>query len=299
MFSQVVDAVDVGLAVLDRDLRIRHWNRWLQLHCAIPPDQIIGRHICDVFPNVNRPRFLNNCKAVFAFGNSCVFSQKLHRYLFPFKPASPFESDFEYMQQNCNMGPLSNEKGVVDYLFIAVHDVTETVSFEQKLTALNLMDGLTGICNRRGLEQRLKKEMDRHKRYGRPLSLMIFDLDHFKAVNDMHGHQCGDRILKNIAELIGRSIRTEDTLGRYGGEEFCCVMPETTMDAAVVLAERFRTKIAGHAFRCGAERISVTISLGVAAMSAKTATPDLLLSRAEDGLYMAKNRGCNRVEVAG
>ena len=296
MFSQVFDMVDIGLVILDKELQVRYWNRWMQLHSDIVPEKIIGTSICDIFPNLKRPRFLNNCKAVFTFGNFSFFSQKLHRYLFPFKPISSFDADFEYMQQNCTMGPLRNEKGDINYLFIAVHDVTETVNFEQKLMALNRMDALTNVHNRRSLEIHLKEEVERHKRYGHPLSLIMFDIDHFKHVNDTYGHQCGDYILQTIAELIGRSIRSEDILARYGGEEFCCVLPETSIEAAMILAERFRKKIADHVFEYQKDRVHVTISLGVSTMRSKTATPDILLKDADDGLYAAKNRGRNQIE---
>lgn len=290
--------VDVGLVILDRDLRTCYWNRWMQLHCSIPLEKILGNLVCDVFPNLKRPRFLNNCKAVFAFGNFCFFSQKLHHYLFPFKPISTFDANFQYMQQSCTMGPLRNEKGDIEHLFIAVHDVTETVSFEQKLMALNMIDSLTGTNNRRSLESHLKEEVERHKRYNHPLSLIMFDIDHFKSVNDNYGHQCGDFVLQKIAEIVTHSIRNEDTLARYGGEEFCCLLPETPIDAAAKLAERFRTAIADHSFKFGKSTVRITISLGVSAMNAKAPTPELLLKKADDGLYMAKNKGRNRFEVA-
>lgn len=195
------------------------------------------------------------------------------------------------------MGPLRGEKGDIDYLFIAVHDVTETVNFEQKLVALNLIDALTGVNNRRSLETNLQEEVDRHKRYGHPLSLIMFDIDHFKQINDTYGHQCGDSILQAIATLISSSIRKEDTLARYGGEEFCCLLPETTLEAAMILAERFRKKIADHLFLCQEDSVHVTISLGVSTMSSKTTTPELLLKNADDGMYAAKNKGRNRIEV--
>lgn len=289
--------VDIGLVILDHDLRVRYWNRWMHLHSDIDADKIIGSFVCDVFPNLNRPRFLNNCKAVFTFGNFCFFSQKLHHYLFPLKPISSFDSDFKYMQQNCTMGPLRNEKNDITSLFIAVHDVTETVSFEKKLMELNMIDSLTGMNNRRSLELHLKEEIERHKRYGHALSLIMFDIDHFKQVNDTYGHQCGDSILQAIAELIGDSIRSEDILARYGGEEFCCVLPETPLSAAAVLAERFREKIADHVFVCQDHRVHLTISLGVSTMGEKAATSDELLKNADDGLYAAKNRGRNQLEV--
>jgi len=297
IFHQVFDMVDIGLVILDHDLRVSYWNRWMHLHSHIEPDKIIGSFVCDVFPNLKRPRFLNNCKAVFTFGNFCFFSQKLHHYLFPLKPISSFDSAFKYMQQNCTIGPLRNEKNDITHLFIAVHDVTETVSFEQKLMELNMMDALTGMNNRRSLELHLKDEVDRHKRHGHPLSLIMFDIDHFKHVNDTYGHQCGDSVLQAIAELIGASIRSEDILARYGGEEFCCILPETPLSAAVPLAERFREAIAGHVFSCQNHRIRLTISLGVSTMGINTATADALLKNADQGLYAAKNRGRNQLEV--
>lgn len=297
IFYQVFDMVDIGLVILDRDMRVRFWNRWMQLHSNIAPEKIIGSSVCDVFPNLKRPRFLNNCKAVFTFGNFCFFSQKLHHYLFPFQPISSFDADFKYMQQSCTMGPLRNEKGEINNLFIAVHDVTETVNFEQKLVALNMIDALTGVNNRRSFESHLKEEVDRHKRYGHPLSLIMFDIDHFKDVNDTYGHQCGDSVLQAIAVLIGGSIRSEDILARYGGEEFCCILPETPLEAALILAERFRNKIADHLFECQQNRVRLTISLGVTAMGSKTTTAEMLLKKADDGLYAAKNKGRNRFEV--
>lgn len=297
MFSQVFDMVDIGLVILDKELRVQYWNRWMQLHSNIVHDQIQGSLICDVFPNLKRPRFLNNCKAVFTFGNFCFFSQKLHRYLFPFKPISSFDTGFQFMQQNCTMGPLRNEQGDITHLFIAVHDVTEAVNFEQRLVALNMIDALTGVNNRRSLEAHLRDEVDRHKRYSHPLSLIMFDIDHFKNVNDTYGHQCGDFVLQKIAEIVGNTIRTEDVLARYGGEEFCCVLPETSAASAMILAERLRKKIADHVFEFQKERIRVTISLGVSFMNAGTSTADMLLKKADDGLYAAKNGGRNQIKM--
>lgn len=298
MFYQVFDMVDVGLVILDSELRVCFWNHWMQMHSNLTPERIIGSYVCEEFPNLKRPRFLNSCKAVFTFGNFCFFSQKLHRYLFPFEPVSTFDTaDYEHMQQNCTMGPLRNDKGEITHLFISVHDVTETVKFEQRLVELNMIDALTGINNRRSFELHLGEEADRHKRYGHPLSLIMFDIDHFKNVNDTYGHQCGDYVLQTIAVLIGNSIRSEDVLARYGGEEFCCILPETPLEAALILAERFRSTIADHSFCCQHNAIELTISLGVSSMGPETTTAQQLLKKADDGLYLAKNRGRNRIEV--
>ncbi|MFO7568789.1 MAG: GGDEF domain-containing protein [Smithellaceae bacterium] len=297
IFFQVFDMVDIGLVILDRDLKVCHWNRWMELHSGINPESIVGSAVCELFPNLKRPRFLNNCKSVLTFGNFCFFSQKLHHYLFPFKPISSFDSEFGHMQQSCTMGPLRNEQGDIEYIFIAVHDVTETVNFERKLMALNMIDALTGINNRRSLESRLKDEVDRFKRYGHPLSLIIFDIDHFKQINDTYGHQCGDYILQEIALHIRNSIRSEDFLSRYGGEEFCCLLPDTPPAAALILAERFRNKIADAVFEYSDQSIRVTISLGVSTMCEGIVSGEMLLKKADSGLYAAKNAGRNLTKM--
>jgi len=295
IFFQVFDMVDIGLVILDRDLRICHWNRWMQLHSGIYADKIVGSLVFDAFPNLQRPRFLTSCKSVTTFGNFCFFSQKLHHYLFPFKPISALDAEFKFMQQSCTMGPLRGENGKIDYIFISVHDVTEAVSFEKKLLEMNMKDALTGINNRRSLELHIRDEVDRHKRYDHPLGLIMFDIDFFKQVNDAYGHQCGDHILKAIATTIEKSIRMEDVLARYGGEEFCCLLPETTLDAAIVLAERFRINVAKKVYKYQGKTIKVTISLGVASMHGDRMTAESLLKKADQGLYEAKKTGRNRV----
>ncbi len=295
IFFQIFEMVDIGLVVLDKDLRIRHWNRWMQLHSGINPDKITGSVVFESFPNLKHPRFMNNCKAVLTFGNFCFFSQKLHHYLFPFKPISSFDSQFDFMQQNCTMGPLRNEDGSIAFIFIAVHDVTETVNFEQKLMELNLIDSLTGMHNRRSLEISLKEEIERYKRYGHPLSMIMLDIDYFKRVNDTYGHQCGDFILQQIATTIEQNLRSHDIFARYGGEEFCCLLPETSIEQAANLAERFRQKISQNPYCYQDTRVDVTISLGVSTLNEETTTADMLLKKADMGLYAAKNAGRNCV----
>lgn len=296
-FSQVFDMVDIGLVILDKDLHVRHWNRWMHLHSGIDPGSITGSIVFDTFPNLKHPRFINKCKAVLTFGNFCFFSQKLHHYLFPFKPESFFYPDFDFMQQSCTMGPLRGENGLIEYIFIAVHDVTDTVTFEQKLMELNRKDALTGVHNRRSLEINLKEEIERTRRYRHPLSMIMLDIDHFKNVNDTYGHQCGDYILQQIALAIEKITRSQDILARYGGEEFCCLLPETSIEGAKLLAERFRKKISEKAYSYLDKNIAVTISLGVSTLKEESDTAEILLEKADSALYAAKNSGRNRVEV--
>lgn len=293
LLTQIFDTVNIGVVTFDRELRVQFWNRWMELHSGISAEKIIGSPIIDFYPGLNTQRFTKNCKAVFSFGNFSFFSQKLHRYLFPFKPDSSFGSSFEFMQQSCTMGPLRDQDNSISSLFLIVQDVTELAASEQRLMEMNVKDGLTGVYNRRYLEVRLKEECERHFRYGKEMSLVMLDIDFFKTVNDRYGHQCGDLVLKSVADEITRLIRNADCLARYGGEEFCCILPETSSTDAFALAECFRRHIANLVIDCQEGKVLVTISQGIAALQAGD-TPDSLLKRADDALYEAKNAGRNR-----
>ncbi len=291
-FAKLLDMINIGLLVMDRNLKVRYWNRWMELHSDIASENIVGSHIFDFFPNLNNPRFLRNCKSVIKFGNFCFFSQKLHGYLFPFKSTDYYDSGFEYMQQNCTMGPLRDENNSIQFIFISVEDVTDVASYEKRLMELNIKDGLTGLYNRRFLEQKLKEEMGRYKRYSRPFSIIMLDIDHFKRINDTYGHQCGDKVLQSIASTVLSHIRKTDFLARYGGEEFCCVLPETRIEQALILAERLRKAVSKIKIKY---KVKMTVSLGVAEARKGIDTPELLLKKADDALYRAKESGRNRV----
>lgn len=292
--DQIFDTVNIGVVTFDRELRVRYWSRWMELHSGISAASIIGSPITDFYPGLNTPRFIKNCKAVLSFGNFSFFSQKLHKYLFPFKPEGSFGCSFDFMQQSCTMGPLRAKDNSITSLFLIVQDVTELAFSEKRLVELNTKDALTGTFNRRYLETRLNAECERHLRYDQKMSLVMVDIDFFKQVNDNHGHQCGDLVLKSIATEISQLARGTDCLARYGGEEFCCILPETSLDEALNFAERCRCHVAGLVVASEEVKVTVTISLGVAELQADD-VPDQLLKRADDALYEAKNRGRNRV----
>ena len=155
-------------------------------------------------------------------------------------------------------------------------------------------DQLTGVANRRELYSALQKEMEKSERYGRPLSIILFDLDHFKEVNDTYGHDRGDCVLREIVRAVEPALRTTDRLGRWGGEEFIILAPETRPPDANRLAERLR---AGIADRRSGPAPAVTASLGLAQYKAED-TPETFIRRADKALYKAKTLGRNRVEHA-
>lgn len=162
---------------------------------------------------------------------------------------------------------------------------------------LAVTDDLTGTHNRRHLLATAERELSRAQRFNRPLAAIILDIDEFKRVNDAHGHSVGDEVLRAVANRLRNGLREVDILGRYGGEEFVIILPETDLLSAYEVAERLRSKIAAEPIATSAGPVSVTISLGVAA--ADPTTPDFasLLSRIDDLLYTAKRRGRNRVVV--
>lgn len=161
---------------------------------------------------------------------------------------------------------------------------------------LAVTDSLTGLYNRRHLMDTGKREMVRALRYGKPLSLIMLDIDHFKLINDTWGHQMGDRVLKGLADTIATTVREQDTFARIGGEEFAIVLPETDLDNAHRLAERIRSRVEGSILTSldDGYEISITISLGMTTQAPHDPSFETLMSRADRALYRAKESGRNR-----
>jgi diguanylate cyclase (GGDEF)-like protein len=214
-----------------------------------------------------------------------------------------------------------SERRVIEQIFDVLRVVEESearyVELEQRMLALqrenldltvkNRMlsevssrDSLTGLYNRWFVLEKIDSELNRALRHGSPMSLLMLDLDHFKRVNDTWGHSAGDQVLQGIGRLLRDSCRVYDVPGRYGGEEFCIVLPETKTGNTAAVAERIRQRLATNELPCGDGSIAVTVSIGIAgtdSADAGTLNPAELIDRADRALYAAKNRGRNRVEM--
>ena len=177
------------------------------------------------------------------------------------------------------------------------HAIDRARADNHRLEALAQTDPLTQLVNRRALTARLVAEMERVRRYNAPLALLLLDLDHFKRVNDTHGHLAGDDVLFAVATVLQRAVRSVDTVARYGGEEFVIILPETGRQGALSFAERLREKLAAHPFTIAhGEEISLTASIGVATYpSPGMESVEDLLRSADSALYRAKGRGRNLV----
>ena len=169
------------------------------------------------------------------------------------------------------------------------------VHYHEEIYRLMTVDGLTQIFNRRYFNEALEREVNRSKRYERVLSLIAFDIDHFKTINDTYGNLVGDSVLRLVASAVKPRLRREDIFARTGGEEFAVLLPEISMDGALITAEKVRAIVQGASLKQEQESVRCTISLGVATLLPDESSPEDLYKRADERLYEAKQSGRNRV----
>jgi diguanylate cyclase (GGDEF)-like protein len=168
--------------------------------------------------------------------------------------------------------------------------------FHEEIYRMTIVDGLTQVHNKRYFMEFIDREMARCSRYDRPLSLLLFDIDKFKSINDIHGHLAGDAILKKLAEMVSKHVRKEEAFARYGGEEFAIMMPETNCERAKIFAEKIRRMVESTPFMYEDREIQVTVSIGIAEMK-QHREPLAFIKAADEKLYQAKANGRNRIEA--
>ncbi len=206
-----------------------------------------------------------------------------------------------FIRSEVRSGPDSSLQTLMDVLFFCVGTgiafgffwmTTAELSYE--LETMASTDSLTRIYNRRVFREWCEREFAHSLRNGTPFSLVIIDLDHFKRVNDRYGHGGGDEVLIAVVQIMRESIRSIDTLGRWGGEEFVALLPGTGMDEALIVAQRVRRNIEQHALKIDQASVHITVSLGIAALRDGEDTLDAMFLRADQALYLAKESGRNR-----
>lgn len=188
----------------------------------------------------------------------------------------------------------------VEGAVIVFSDITERKQMEKRLQKLANEDGLTGVSNRRAFLERAEEELHRTRRYGHPAAFLMMDIDHFKKINDTHGHHAGDEVLKWVARICLDTLRLNDLFGRIGGEEFAALLPEVSLDQAKAAAERIRKNIESMPCPVEGEKIHCTLSIGIAMIrqdqNANTQqTLELVMKAADHALYTAKETGRNRI----
>lgn len=301
---EVVENMPLGVIVLDNLNNIVEINKAAKYYLGRYLDALKGTDIRDLYFAV--VGFARDKDSFQGFFNECMEAplKILHKEI-SFR--YPFRSHF-----NINFSPVIDDKGSILGRVITFNEIThiknmmEEINFKNKqLEKMAITDQLTGVYNKTYLMRYLVREIDSAIRDTFSFSLIIFDLDHFKNINDTYGHQVGDLVLKNIIEVIRKNIRQSDVLARYGGEEFIIFTPNSDLYRAVDLAERLKKAVASARIKVAKATINVTISAGVSSFSSGAAPelpPDLVLDRmiteADNALYLAKANGRNRVAAS-
>lgn len=305
--GKLLDALNLGIIVLDDQGRIVLWNTWMTRHAGIAGDSVSGQDFFAVFPELRGKRLDGAVRQALRDNFPSVLSQTLHKAPLPLFATPAAQAAGERMQQAVAVTPIDGGAG--RYCLIQVADVSFAVHRERllrdqalELRSQTFSDGLTGIANRRHFDVALEKEVRRAKRAGTPLSLLMIDIDSFKAYNDSYGHQQGDDTLIRVAGALSAMLqRPLDLIARYGGEEFGVIVPEIDAAQGARLAEAMRQAIyelnIPHQSAAGHDR--VTVSIGLATHSGERPLDQTdLLGAADRALYSAKHAGRNRLVVA-
>jgi len=301
----MLESVEVGLVVLDLDFRVQAWNGFMEHHSGITGSQIQNKVLFDVFPNIPQAWLTRKVDAVAMLNTRAFTSWEQRPYLFKFRNTRPITGTEEYMFQNLTISPLTGTNGEVDKICLLIYDVTEFASSKraleranEQLAKLSMTDRLTGLLNRGTWENLVDAEYERYRRYGQATTLVMFDIDHFKPVNDNYGHLAGDEVIRHTAQTTRNNIRQSDSAGRYGGEEFGIILPETDAENARLLCERIRESIEKSTVETSAGNITYTISMGIAQLTDEPENYMQWMQKADEALYAAKESGRNRVVVA-
>jgi len=286
VLTAIVDDLDYGIVVLDAGQRARFVNRAFRRLWRVPDE------VAD-----SRPAFL---KLMYHGRGTAAYAVAQHRL-----------GDYVARQLRAvrgrGDGPLDIRLlngEVVRFRCKALPDggrlltygnVSDLIREAEALERLAAIDGMTGLNNRRNFLALAAIEWTRFSRYGRPMALLMFDIDRFKAINDSYGHDVGDEVIKAVADVLAKQKRASDIAGRLGGEEFALVLPEATLESAAAAGERLRKLAADCEIAVGGARIPFTISVGAAVADAETRGVEDLIKRADIALYAAKRGGRNRV----
>jgi diguanylate cyclase (GGDEF)-like protein len=297
-------SVDVGLVVLDKDYRIEVWNGFMENHSGVKPNEIKGQTLFSAFKDLDQEWLKQKTEPVFILKNRAFTIWEQTPHIFRFKNYRPITSVAPYMYQNATFIPLTNVRGEVSHICIIIYDVTDVAISKLELQEANIelkrlsqTDRLTNLNNRGYWEECLYKEFQRQSRTHHISSLLIFDIDHFKKVNDGYGHAAGDEAILHLAKVLKKNLRETDIAGRYGGEEYAVILTETDAEHAMIFAERIRRLVEASKVDYNGIEIKFTISMGIAEFSEKFKDHQNWIEAADSALYEAKTGGRNQVKV--
>ena len=284
-FRSISASANDAIIMLDNDEKVTYWNKSAENIFGYLREDTEGKNIHNlIIPERYRKKHLEGFEKFKATGTGNIIGKMVEVEAIR-KDGS--EIPIELSLSAVTINGKWNAVGII-------RDITVRKQQEEEIKQLAETDFLTNIYNRRIFLRFLEAEIYKAKRYSREFSLIMFDIDHFKAVNDTHGHDAGDYVLKTIVDVIKRNIRVSDIIARYGGDEFIIIQPEITIEGAKVYAEKIRTLVEQNNF----DKVKrITISIGVT-MIKENDTVSGILKRVDEALYKAKDNGRNRVEVA-
>jgi len=300
----ILQNIDAGLVVMNRKYQIELWNNFMQNHSGRVPEDALGKTIFEIFPELPRSWFERKAESVFVLHNATFTTWEQRPYLFRFPHYRPITGTAPHMYQNSTIIPLVDTRGNVEHICLIVYDVTDTAvnkiaqqQAHKQLQELSRIDHLTGLYNRGFWESRLIQEFKRFDRYQLNSTLVMFDIDHFKKVNDTYGHTVGDDVIREVSRALRSQLRDLDIAGRYGGEEFGVILTGTTAEGAAVFAERLRNTIENLVVHSEGQEVKFTISLGINQLDESTPDHRAWIEKADQALYQSKEGGRNRYTI--
>ena len=301
----LLGSIEVGIVVVNRDFTIEMWNQFMENHSGKLPSDVVGKSLFSLFPEVDSEWLKRKAQPVFDLNTPAFLIWEQRSFLFKFTTNRPITSASDFMYQNVTMFPLSTLGDGIEKICIMVYDVTDQALGKLNIERLNdeleevsRIDGLTRLFNRRFWQEQFEREYKRALRSEEVSTVIMLDIDHFKKVNDTYGHQAGDKVIQSLAQVISDTIRETDNAGRYGGEEFAILLPDTSVESAHTVAERLREAAEKQIVTHEDDHIRYTVSIGAAQFSAHFETALVWLEHADQALYAAKEGGRNQVVLA-
>ncbi len=237
----IIQLTDIGIIVVDEHFTIEIYNRFMQVHSGLSAEGVIGQDIRELFPSLKDEWFTRRVKSVFDLGIPVYTTWEQRDNVFDFSLQLPIHHETQRMYQNSTFVPLHSSLDEVEKVGIVVYDVTgmavsklKLEHAQQELLQLSRTDKMTALFNRGHWEERAEEEYKHKQRSDDAVTLVIFDIDHFKAVNDNFGHQVGDEAIRLVSRSLRENCREIEICGRYGGEEFTVILPLTDRKGAMV-----------------------------------------------------------------
>lgn len=297
----IFNTINNGILILDDELKIKAWNRWLAVHTHLNLNTVLDKNLCELFPSIDEKRLKRKIKSVLVTNTSSFYSVDPHKYLIKIELSNITNPIYDSMQQDVTIAPYKRDEKLVA---LYIYDKTVLCEANAKLEKLNkdlrelsYKDPMTNVYNRHYFYEESAKLLSLASRDQRDSCIIILDIDKFKDINDTYGHDVGDEVIIQLAQLLKNHVRNSDIVARFGGEEFVVFLYNTNLYNATHIAEVMKDDIHKVNIDANTQTINFTASFGVAKFNKELDENNIehTISRADKCLYIAKNQGRNLV----